>query len=778
MKNLDPKLREIVRFSTTELGNIIKLRCGDRVYHQVERIRSEMVSLRGKNAKNNLAKLQAVCESIKGLSKQDKHIVTQAFSLYLEIINSCESAYRQWVLSRDYRFLSRDNPQRIVFVTTAHPTEARSHLLVNLQNQLQDSLFLIINKKDINAQRKVSNHLIELMWQVSLTRHHKPEVLDEANYIYSIILKTNILDRLHSFNENKIELFFRTWVGGDKDGHPGVDEKTMLQSLQISRGQLLKYFSQKLNTLRTNLSELSGEFKLVDKYLQSIEDVEKSLRSLEKIKVADGKKVLLLHAKLEALQKCAHKLTKHLPLELRQLRSIIKNFPGMVVPLEFRESSDVIEGCFDKSRAVKLVNIERMLATLKSTSSIAHPSMYVRGLVISMVRDANDLILASRLVKKHLGKCALRIIPLLEKRDALENVQHILEDAFKFPLLKQTMKQEWRDSFEIMLGYSDSAKEIGVLPSRLLIGESLQKANQTCLKHKIRPVFFHGSGGSVARGGGSLQEQIQWWPKFARSTYKVTLQGEMVARTLAHPSIVDRNVDIICQTLATTKQRVPKISKATQEFVQSISEHYQVTIQDPDFLKMIQLATPYAYINKLKLGSRPSKRPKTGELRVDNLRAIPWVMCWTQNRILFPTWWGLGSAWKDANQVARKKIVADFKSSPLLSSYLKMLGFTLSKVELSVFYLYLENSALSKEEKTHFKKLFQKEFELTTKFFREVSSQKEFLWFRPWLQDSIDLRSTMIHPINLLQLIALEERDDDLLRKSVVGISCGMLTTG
>ena len=329
-----------------------------------------------------------------------------------------------------------------------------------------------------------------------------------------------------------------------------------------------------------------------------------------------------------------------------------------------------------------------------------------------------------------------------------------------------------------MVGYSDSAKEAGVLASRLAISDALPKLEKVCTQAGLIPVFFHGSGGSIDRGGGSIEDQTAWWPKSALRIYKVTIQGEMIERSLATAAIAGSQVDKITRSAANGLTKSPefKTDFAVKEFAKVISEKYRARITSLEFLKLVEMATPYSYLKILKIGSRPVKR--TTQLTVKGLRAIPWVMCWTQTRVLFPTWWGVGSTWSKSSPAQKAALKMAFQKDPVFTSYIKALGFTLAKIELNIWKMYLEKSNLSKSEIESAVTEFQTEFEQTCKCYFEICEQKDLLWFRPWLGESINLRSPMIHPLNLLQIIAKQNKDPHLLRVTTTGISSGMLTTG
>jgi phosphoenolpyruvate carboxylase len=197
-------------------------------------------------------------------------------------------------------------------------------------------------------------------------------------------------------------------------------------------------------------------------------------------------------------------------------------------------------------------------------------------------------------------------------------------------------------------------------------------------------------------------------------------------------------------------------------------------VQTDEFFEEILQATPYNYLDVLKIGSRPSKR-QTGGRR---LRAIPWVLCWTQSRVLFPTWWGVGSAYAELWSKEREELRYIFQKNELFRSFIKSFGFTLRKIELPLWRLYLERLDLPKKRIDEIFTMFKQEYDKCVTMFEEVTGEKNLLWHRPWLGQSIYFRSSMIHPLNIIQLEALRRKDEVLLRETVTGVACGMMTTG
>jgi phosphoenolpyruvate carboxylase len=505
--------------------------------------------------------------------------------------------------------------------------------------------------------------------------------------------------------------------------------------------------------------------------------LEKGFRQLKTIKAADGQKVRAIRRELKAFSQSYVEKIGAIHPGLRQLKQIGIAFPAFLIPLELRESSDVL-----MSPVKPKLAIDRMLEALARISRGADPRWYARGFIISMASELEHIEAAARRQKAAFGELRLPIIPLFEEAGSLARSESIVSAMLKSPEIIEGVREHWNNMVEIMVGYSDSAKEAGVLASRLAIAKALPRLERVCAREKVTCVFFHGSGGSVDRGGGRIEDQTAWWPVSALRRYKVTVQGEMVERSFATASIARSQLEKIAAstsaglTADSNKIRKTEDDQTLAEFAERISARYRETVASPDFLKLVEHATPYSYLSVLKIGSRPVKR--VAQLSVSGLRAIPWVLCWTQTRVLFPTWWGVGSAWEETNEPARKKLRRAFREEPVFNSYVKALGFTLAKVELPVWRMYLDKSGLTPAEIEKATQLFAREYEKAQTFFHELTGEEEALWFRPWLAESIRLRSPMIHPLNLLQLLAEKEKDFQLLRIAVTGISSGMLTTG
>lgn len=769
MENISPRLRLLVDQSVSLLGEVIRKDWGLHSFERIEKLRQAMAGLRLKSLEESVNVLRRELSQLRDLKPNERKECAIAFTLMLEIMNACENAYRIVSIRERSLPLPKENPDSIIYVLTAHPTEARSPENIWVFHQIQKKLTEVLAKPDptfSNTEREEILHLITLASKISIVRAKKPIVHDEAEHIYSTLLRRETLKTILKANAEMAPVYLRSWVGGDKDGHPGVDEKAFLDSIQLSRTLLIQFIEESIDEVLVALAKAQEPGTYLLRF-------RRNLQKISKIKIGDAKRVAAIRGEIRKVASTYKEKMGVAHPALTELYQLARIFPGLVVALEFRESSDLIRTQDRK------MPISRMLRALAQISKGGDPRWYVRGLIISMTQTFEDVKLASNLVDQQLQGIRIPVIPLFEQAEALHQSPNIVAQMVEDRDLKEARLKFWSNFLEVMVGYSDSSKESGVLFSRLEIAETMHALDQYCTEKGVIPLFFQGSGGSVDRGGGTIDEQTAWWPSGALRNYKVTIQGEMVERALASPEITWRQLERISSRAGKWKdsnKKHYKASAAVKNFARRVAETYRATVHEDEFLQLIERSTPYPYLNVLKIGSRPSKRTTT--ISVEGLRAIPWVLCWTQTRVLFPTWWGVGSAWKALDTSTRNHLRNDFKSDPVFSVFVRALGFTLAKIELSVWRLYLENSSLDPDIRERMFDAFKKEHELTLKFYQDVSSTKELLPQRPWLQDSIILRAPMIHPLNLLQILALQENDVDLLRLTVTGVSSGMMNTG
>lgn len=765
--HLSNELKHLVHLAMDELGRCFKNEVGVEIHSKLMTIRQRMVKLRDLDLEPTIKHLEKELKHFETMSQLELFQLTQGFTLMMEIMNICENAYRSWRWSNKEIIVDIKQDNQIIWVLTAHPTESRSRSTVILLQHLQEVLTESLGSSWEKCQERIKS-LLTLIVTSEIAPQHKPRPDDEAEYLYELCLQQNWLDKVLEHPSLVKNFRLRTWVGGDKDGHPGIDEKVMKKSLELSRGKLLGYLEFKLN----EWLELS---RLHSKALNpSVKIIKQQIKRLKNLKTHDFEMVMKLKDKFKTYFLSCGSPEAHSPYS-KKIFGLFELFPALVIPLEIRESSDVLETCVQASvPGRKTFAINRMVKLISDFSTADHARFYVQAFIISMTHSEEHLKAALKITKWHFSKPAFPIVPLFETHEDLSQAGEVIvaflasEKAYK-----KMIEKRHENRAEIMLGYSDSSKQSGVLSSRVSIKEAMGNIERQLKKTGTETLFFNGSGGSVARGGGSFEEQAMSMGKTALKNYKATIQGEVISRTFSAPNIFLSQIARIAQVQNTQKIKENKITPAMKKWAELTRLEYERKVANPEFLELIKKATLYPYLHELKIGSRPSKRKSlTG---VQDLRAIPWVLCWTQNRALFLNWWGLGTAWDQLNSDEKNEIKGLYHSQDsFITIFLKQLAFSLAKVELSVWSLQLK--VLANEEKEF--EEWDNEFCNTLKAFLEITGETNLLWFRPWLGESIYLRSALIFPLNLIQIIAIQRKDKRLLRATVTGIASGMLTTG
>lgn len=758
------ELRRLVRKATYALGSVIKETEGDAFFARVEYYREQLKRFRNRSDK---ARLLALLKQLRGETKADRLKLAHAFSLQLELVNVCESAYRTWRQRLKPVQQGLKTKTSLTYVLTAHPTEARSKVTLEEISDLTKILLDGVQSDFLFNENEMQSKL-RMLWLHPFSKAQSPSVIDEADYIYSIIFSENLFDFILT-EKPSYDIKLRTWVGGDKDGHPGVNKTVMRDCFIRSRKQLIRIVEKKLESVIKDEQKLESVHGLQKIETKSLTRLMADLIPLRTVAHGDGSLLKAWIMKYRRFIKGANIFVqKHHQILL--INRMLEVFPALVFPIELREDAGLIRKAISDENSV----IRGMLSELAQIAGALNVTAYAKCIVVSHCENAEDLSEACKLVRNVCHSRSLKVVPLFETKEALISAKKILRSWLGVKANLELATTHWNKSFEVMLGYSDSAKQIGSLPSRYLIAKAMSELEREILNFGLKPIFFHGSGGSVARGGGSLKEQIAWWSDSAVTSPKFTIQGEMIQRQFATKEILNSQCVHLATEAMRRRARPQRMEKnpALDRFVHLVSDSYSKLIGNQDILKELLDASPFNYLDVLKIGSRPSKRPGQ-RVDVNALRAIPWVLCWTQTRVLMPAWWGIGQAWRStsaSDQIAMKEA---FASNPFLSSFVKTLGFTLAKVELDIWKLYFRKN---KDAKLFTE--FDHEYKDSVRFVQEMSQHKELIWHKPWLQESIRLRSSNIHILNLLQILALENSDEALLKETLVGIACGMMTTG
>ncbi|OWQ53028.1 phosphoenolpyruvate carboxylase [Stenotrophomonas maltophilia] len=416
--------------------------------------------------------------------------------------------------------------------------------------------------------------------------------------------------------------------------------------------------------------------------------------------------------------------------------------------------------------------------------------------IISMAHDRSDVLAVLALARRgglvdDAGAVPLDIAPLFETVDDLKRGTDTLRDLLADPVYRTHLASRG-DVQMVMLGYSDSGKDGGIAASRWGLQRAQVELLEVAAENDIRLTFFHGRGGSISRGGGKTTHAVDASPRGSiDGRLRVTEQGEVIHRKYGIRALALRSLEQSTGAVLRSSLR-PRAAEPREEqwrpvmdlIAQKSADAYRAFVGQKDFMQYFRLATPIDVIERMTLGSRPSRR--LGEdAALTNLRAIPWVFAWSQARAVIPGWYGVGSGLQAAIDAGHEGLLKEMaRDWPFFSTFLDDIAMVLSKGDLTIAEQF---SQLSGALHGRFFPQIQGELELTSQWILALTGQDALLQHDQRLALSIRLRNPYIDPISVLQVDLLRRwresggDDDDVLRALVAcvnGVSQGVQNTG
>jgi phosphoenolpyruvate carboxylase len=429
--------------------------------------------------------------------------------------------------------------------------------------------------------------------------------------------------------------------------------------------------------------------------------------------------------------------------------------------------------------------VHEVIATFRAIAGLLPESL--GAYVVSMATNPSDVLAVELLQKATGGQRPLRVVPLFETVGDLQTSANTLRGL----LSNAWYLRRIQGRQEIMIGYSDSAKD----GSRLAANWELYKAQEAltaiCREQGVHLTLFHGRGGSVGRGGGPTFTAIQSQPPGSiAGSLRVTEQGEMIQAKFGVLGIAVRTLELYVTatleaTLAPPAAPKPEFREVMQRLADVSRATYRgVVYDDPRFVEYFRSATPEPELGQLNIGSRPARRKGGGG--VESLRAIPWIFSWTQTRHLLSTWLGVGAALRGAIDGGELDLLRTMHAEwPFFSSTIDLIEMVLAKADPQIAAEY--DRALAPPHLQALAAELRERLLTTTTAVLAITGRAELLEKNPVLRRSIDVRNPYVDPINLLQIELLkrmrrQEEPDPLLRDAFVvtvnGIAAGMRNTG
>jgi phosphoenolpyruvate carboxylase len=421
----------------------------------------------------------------------------------------------------------------------------------------------------------------------------------------------------------------------------------------------------------------------------------------------------------------------------------------------------------------------------------------VPNYIISMCQSVSDMLEAAILLKEAglldasgpEPYAPVGIVPLFETIDDLQRGSSILEAALDLPLYRAVVDARG-DSQEVMLGYSDSNKDGGYLAANWALYRAELDLVESARKTGIRLRLFHGRGGTVGRGGGPSYDAILAQPPGAvHGSLRITEQGEVIAAKYAEPRVAHRNLEtLLAATLEATLLDVEGLGDAAGPAYEVLDDlaaraqraYAELVHETPGFVDYFTASTPVSEIGALNIGSRPTSRKPTTS--ISDLRAIPWVLAWSQSRVMLPGWYGTGSAFQAwiAEGDGRLEVLRDlYRRWPFFRTVLSNMAQVLAKSDMGLAAHY---SGLVEDEALR-RRVFDKilgEHERTIRMHKLITGQDDLLADNPALARSVFNRFPYLEPLNHLQVELLRRYrsgdDDELVQRGILLTMSGLAT--
>jgi phosphoenolpyruvate carboxylase len=539
-------------------------------------------------------------------------------------------------------------------------------------------------------------------------------------------------------------LVFGSWMGGDRDGNPNVTAKTTEEVVLLSRWEAANLYEKEFTKIIQKLSmhECSKELKKkvgvsqepyrnylrpirnklkttqqeIEIFLNKKKSLKESLlvqsvseiinplkvvyNSLCEVKckaIADGSVLdLLRRAYSFGLNLARLDIRQESKRHLKLMRSVCKHLGlGDFEKWSENEKIAFLSKEFKSKRPLISKNIsfdkedKETWSTFKMISKL--PRECLGAYIISMSSKASDILTVVVLQKEAGMKSCLRTVPLFETLSDLENAHHVMQEIYKIPWYLKYFKNKQ----EVMIGYSDSSKDAGKLAASWAQYCTQEKLQELSNKHKVDLTLFHGRGSSVGRGGGPIYEALLSQPPgTVNGRTRVTEQGEIIQQKYATESLAEHTLGTyIGSVLEATLAPPIKPKKNWRKLMNTMStvstNAYRNNFFNKEFLRYYFNITPQRLLEQLSIGSRPSKRNKSKDVK--SLRAIPWVFAWTQIRFLLPAWLGIYEALNFAIKNKNINVLKDMlKKWPYFYAMMDMLDMVLAKTDQRIIKFYEE----------------------------------------------------------------------------------------
>jgi phosphoenolpyruvate carboxylase len=723
------------------------------------------------------------------------------------------------------------------------------------QLQRLDRLPLTPQEADIcenNIRAEVTS-----LWQTDEVRLTKPTVDDEIRMGLRYF-RLSLFDTLPRIYEEIVESFhdvygleldessvpnivhFGSWIGGDRDGNPLVKPHSIRNALEMARHVILREYLDDVEALSDRLSSSRRQTAISEDLLARLHHYESTIPGVhlawgphnqtesyrrflsyifhklrhtrEAVDVpasyrsaADFEQDLVLvqlSLKANRGERLAHTYVSSL---LRKVRKFGFHLYTLDIRQHARVHAEVVnELGHDLNSAPTTDTGRELLDTFRTVAELkrTYPSRSIRHYIISGAESEDDVMNVVRLAKAggvqvtaSASDPGLMPVPLFESIDSLRAASNVMRGLWNNPEYRPSL-DSWGRWQEVMLGYSDSNKDGGMLTSTWELYKAHRELHQAAKEFGVNLRLFHGRGGTVGRGGGPTHSAILAQPPGCFSgQIRVTEQGEVLNWKYADPVLAEWNLELMIAASLEAFTRPapaggsqqPPWEAAIEEMSQEAYRVYRRDIaDDPDVLEYFEQATPVNELDSARIGSRPARRSKGR--RLEDLRAIPWVFGWMQSRHAVPAWFGVGHAlehFSEKNTGNEQLLRQMARGFPVFSDLLRNVELGMAKADLGIAREYstlVRNASLRKRVFS----MLEGEFLRTRHMILRITGQRELLARNRVLARSIRLRNPYVDPMSLIQVELLRRKQQGPkkseleypLGATINGIAAGLHNTG
>jgi phosphoenolpyruvate carboxylase len=639
-------------------------------------------------------------------------------------------------------------------------------------------------------------------------------------------------------------LFFGSWIGGDRDGNPFVTVDSTREALERARNTILAHYISEMERVMEQMSSSSHQVEVSEDFRNKLREYTDSMGEeparLARISSTELYRrflsfVIVRLRQTRGGEENAYASASEFEADLRIVyRSLeqnrgedlanllldpvlrnVRTFGFHLSALDIRQHAAMHKQALEQASGFGLQASGKLLSdlppvaatVLQTFQGIAEwkkvfPAFAIRNYVISGAESSEDVDAVLKLARLGGVQVAaagddpgLMPVPLFESIQSLRASAGIMEKVWSQPEYRKLL-DSWSGWQEVMLGYSDSNKDGGMLTSTWELYNAHRSLHAAARKHNVKLRLFHGRGGTVGRGGGPTHNAILAQPAGDFSgEIRITEQGEVLNWKYSDPVLAEWNLEIMIAAClealtrpdgSTSEAAKPWADVMDQMSADAFSFYRSNIAENPDILHYFEQATPVNQLEHAQIGSRPARRSTSQ--RLEDLRAIPWVFGWMQSRHALPAWFGVGHALEKfaaQGKNAEKQLQEMTVKFLLFNDLIRNVELAMAKADLAIAHLYaslVQDPGL----RERVWKMVAEEFERTRRMLLLVKQQQRLLEKNPVLSRSIRLRNPYVDAMSLIQVELLRRKlngdnSEDLnyaLGATINGIAAGLHNTG